>query len=629
MAAITRNEDVRLGLTAPITRRDMVNGVLAGSGAMLLAPHAQGAGRAGPGGADTFTGYGGVGDYAVSNGNTLGVVQAAHGIRDHRYPDTEPPQAETETFDLVIVGGGPTGLMTAYEYARLTGGKARCLVLENHPVFGGASKQNDFIVEGVRLTGPQAANGFGVPAPGSGGLMDRLWGELGLPRRYEFEAWDSRFTPIRFAQDNYSNMDGLAEGKVDVAYYFDRSDGASRPTWRRNIWANDLAETPFSPKLRRDLIAWRAASGAGDPPAQALDAMSYRHYLEVVKGFDPGVTRVARPHIGLLTGVSPEAVSARAAKVYVRAQQRMDPSFPGGNSAIARYVVKALNPAAIAGEASFADILEQPIDFAALDRPGEATRIRLGATAFAVRHRSDRLVDVDYAQGGRLARVSAKAVVMASGGFVTRRVVADLPADIAAAYGQFVHAPALVVNVALTNWRFLYRLGAAAARWFDDTAMLGFVGNVRQPMLVGGKAPALDPDRPALFTLYMGLYSPGVSDARSQTAENRLRLLATPYTDYERTIRTQMTTMFAATGFEARRDIAGIVLNRWGHARVVQWPGFYFGVDGAPSPREVVAKGFGRIIIAHSELEGAQNYTGAFKHGVRAAQEAVARTAMG
>lgn len=620
MAAIIRTEDEALGLGAGITRRDMVNGVLAGAGASLLAAGAPAA--AAEAGADAFTGYGGVGDYAASNGNTLPVVRAAHGIRDHAYDEAGLPEAEH--FDLVIVGGGPTGLLAAYEYAKLTGGAKRCLVLENHPVFGGACKQNDFLVEGVRLTGPQAANDFAVPRPGT--PVDVMWTELGLPRQYELAPWDSHFTPIRFSPDNYSNMDGLAEGKVDVAYFFDRSDGAPGPVWRRNIWASGLSQTPFSPELRRDLLAWRHADTSGEPPPELLDKMSYRHYLEVLKGYHPGVTRVARPHIGLLTGVAPEACSARAARAYVRADQELTLSFPGGNSGIARHVVKKLVPDAIRGETSFADILEQPIDFSALDRPGQATRIRLASTAFRVKHRSDTQVDVAYVKGGERRRVSADAVVMASGGWVTRRVVADLPADIAEAYAQFIHAPALVVNVALTNWRFLYRLGAASARWFDDEHDFGFVGNVRQPMLVGGKAPALDPDRPALFTLYTGLYTPDDPDARRQTIANRQRLLGTTYADYERTIRAQMSRMFGSSGFDPKRDIAGIVLNRWGHARVVQPPGFYFGTDGQPSPREVVAKGFGRIVIAHSELEGAQNYTAAYKHGSRAAREVVTRT---
>jgi spermidine dehydrogenase len=106
-----------------------------------------------------------------------------------------------------------------------------------------------------------------------------------------------------------------------------------------------------------------------------------------------------------------------------------------------------------------------------------------------------------------------------------------------------------------------------------------------------------------------------------------MRLLSTTYADYERTIRRQMTEMFGDVGFDAKRDIAGIVLNRWGHARVIQPPGFYYGINGKPSPREIVAKGYGRIAIGHSELNGAQNYTGAFQHAKRCADQAWALNA--
>lgn len=51
--------------------------------------------------------------------------------------------------------------------------------------------------------------------------------------------------------------------------------------------------------------------------------------------------------------------------------------------------------------------------------------------------------------------------------------------------------------------------------------------------------------------------------------------------DYERAIRPQLTNQFASAGFNAERDIAGIILNRWGHARLVQPPGWYYGVGSS------------------------------------------------
>jgi spermidine dehydrogenase len=158
-------------------------------------------------------------------------------------------------------------------------------------------------------------------------------------------------------------------------------------------------------------------------------------------------------------------------------------------------------------------------------------------------------------------------------------------------------------------------------RWMDDGTMFGYCANIRRDMVIGEYNPPLDPDKPTLLTFYMGLYTPGHS-AHEQGVIGRMRLLSTSYLDYERTIRRQMAEMFGSLGFDAKRDIAGIILNRWGHARVIQPPGFYYGINGKPSPREVVAKGYGRIVIGHSELNGAQNYTGAFQHAKRCADEA-------
>ena len=158
-------------MDAPITRRDFVNATLVGTGASLLAAAApavamaQGGQRGvrpnygPPGGSatrDLFTGYGGVGDYASSNGNTKAVLDAAHQIRDGAYDNGLPRATDTgETFDLVIVGGGLSGLSAAYHFARATDGQKRALILENHPIFGGEAKQNEFVVQGVRMIAPQ------------------------------------------------------------------------------------------------------------------------------------------------------------------------------------------------------------------------------------------------------------------------------------------------------------------------------------------------------------------------------------------------------------------------------------------------------------------------------------------
>ena len=61
--------------------------------------------------------------------------------------------------------------------------------------------------------------------------------------------------------------------------------------------------------------------------------------------------------------------------------------------------------------------------------------------------------------------------------------------------------------------------------------------------------------------------------------------------------------MFGKQGFDGRRDIAGIILNRWGHAYLAPQPGFFFGKDGKPAPAELMRRQpFARIAFANSDL---------------------------
>ena len=60
---------------------------------------------------------------------------------------TAPPRSTTrgEEFDLVVVGGGISGLAAAYFY-RQARPNARILILDNHDDFGGHAKRNEFHV---------------------------------------------------------------------------------------------------------------------------------------------------------------------------------------------------------------------------------------------------------------------------------------------------------------------------------------------------------------------------------------------------------------------------------------------------------------------------------------------------
>ncbi len=581
---------------ADIVRRDFLNFTLLGAGAALLKMPAPAFA------ADRYTGYGGVGDYARSNGDPLPVIEAGHKLRDAAYGSQAVDTGEP--FDAIIVGGGLSGLGAAYYIAKATGGAKRCLILENHPIFGGHCKQNEFLVDGHRLMGPQASNDFGVPRPGSG-QMDELFSELRIPRDFTWAEWDSSLEPLRIPRDNYSHMDGINDTQVDVGYYFSGK-------WTRNIFSTDLSGTPFSDSVKRDLRRWRETTGGSEETRKHLDSITYKDYIERELGLSPEVTKFVEPVIGLICGATPDAVCARAGHDLVRpASLRPGISFPGGNTTFARHLVKALIPESIPGDLNFAPLLANSINFKALDEKNRPTRIRLNATVVRVEHDANG-VAVTYAHEGKLYRTRARAAVAASAGWANRRILADPPESIRRVYGEFVYAPALSANVALRNWRFLYKLRAPAVRYFDGD--FGWSCNIRQSMIAGSFAPPLHPDKPVVLTFYTGVYERGKS-AAEQGETGRKKLLSTSYAEYERAIRKQMTTLFADAGFR-QSDIAGIVLNRFGHARVIQPPGFFYG-----SARRTVEKGYGKIAIAHSELNGHQNATGALAQGKRAAEQ--------
>lgn len=113
---------------------------------------------------------------------------------------------------------------------------------------------------------------------------------------------------------------------------------------------------------------------------------------------------------------------------------------------------------------------------------------------------------------------------------------------------------------------------------------------------------------------------------RVQGQMGRAELLSTPFVDYERQVREQMMEMFSASGFDAKRDIPGIVMNRFGHAFINPQPGFFFGQDGKPAAREPLRNGpFGRIAVSHSDLAGAMDHRNAFMESHRAVNQLLDR----
>jgi spermidine dehydrogenase len=643
---------LELGMGGEMTRRDFVGTTLKAAGAGALASTLPGIGAEAhaQGLTEAWSGPGGVGDYAQANGNTFGVVNAAHRVRDGAHDVRIPAFEETnEVYDLVVVGGGVAGMAAAYTLHRQHGGSKRCLVLENHPMFGGESRGNQIDVDGVRVTGPQGANQSMTVPSGEVGKFQR---EIGMPEEFALlEATGTRH-PLKVSNDHYDPMFGRQK-LVSTGYYM----GAQHGWFKDPSWDDGFASLPWPAEKKRKLAEWFTYSGnhgpegepgrtndprdigPGDDPtentplARWLDTMSYYQYVRDVMKLDADVVaRHMNHYVGITVGGSVDTISAYAARLVSMpgvsaATWRTNPQntsycLPMGNAIYPRLMVRAMLPKAYP-DASLANMFFGTTQLEELDRPQNATRIRLSSTAVRVEHEGtperSESVSVVYERGGKLYRVRAKGVVMACGSWITRRIVKGMPEDLQAAFYSFHHSPALVANVAVRHWRFFDELGISAARWFEG---FGFTTCVRRPLRIEGRGEELSPDKPTMLTFYTSFMESG-SPVQVQTIQARQKLFDTPFADFELQIRRQMQEMFGAQGFEARRDIAGIVLNRWGHALCIPEPGFYMDKPGKPAARNVVRKGFGRITFGYAELMGHQSWAGAYSEARRAALQLV------
>jgi spermidine dehydrogenase len=133
-----------LGMNRKIPRRDFLNGAAIGiTGAFgALNGFARETSRQRSDGADSDR-------YPPLRSGLRGQYPAAveefDSIRNGKYIQFPlNAAAPSEEYDLVIVGGGISGLSAAYFYRTALGAAQRILVLDNHDDFGGHAKRNEF-----------------------------------------------------------------------------------------------------------------------------------------------------------------------------------------------------------------------------------------------------------------------------------------------------------------------------------------------------------------------------------------------------------------------------------------------------------------------------------------------------
>jgi spermidine dehydrogenase len=642
------SDDKHLGSDRAITRRDFVNGVALGVGgalasrglpdglvAMLRAEEASQS-AAGAYYPPTRTGM---------RGSHDGSWEVSHSLRDGRFGQSLGTPTDTrETYDLVVVGGGISGLAAAHFFRARAGRDARVLVLDNHDDFGGHAKRNEFHIAGRTLLMNGGTAGIDSPTPYSA-TADGLLKSLGV----DAAALAAKFSPRGAGP-------GLLGSGLRSAYFFDKetfgadklvvgSLGGGRGGRGASVADGDafLAKTPLSTQAQRDWVRvqldekidYLPGVSPADKKSQ-LAKMSYRDYLLTVAKVHPDVAKIYQRRTEGEWGVGIDAEPALDCWGMgypgfaglelgpIEADRRMSYTaagyagggsyrfhYPDGNASIARLLVRSLVPQAMPGH-SGEDIVTAVADYSQLDRAESAVKIRLNSTVVRVRHAGDaataKEVDVTYARKKQTFTVRARGVVMACWNMMIPFLCPDLPAKQSEAMRYLVKVPLVYTSIGLRNWKAFERLGvsniASPGMWHAGIGL-----NIGGPAMGDYKAASGAPDEPILVHLTRTPNQPGLASAREQHKAGRMELLQTPFATFERNIRDQFARILGGGGFDPARDIDAIIVNRWPHGYGYEYNPLY-DPEWAPgqAPHEIGRARFGRIAIANSDA-GATAYS--------------------
>jgi spermidine dehydrogenase len=644
-----RSRDRDLGMHRDITRRDFLNGMALGAGGLLASPWLRGllAAQASPASAQDRPGY-----YPPTltgmRGSHPGAFEVALALRDGAFWEKAGKPAETgEEFDLIVVGGGISGLAAAYFYRKQAGPSARILILDNHDDFGGHAKRNEFHLNGgMRLT-----NGGTVaiesPFPYSKEARG-LISELGI----DPPAFQNKYS------DNHV-YDGLGFG-----YFFDRETfGAERLVTNApggfygrqsasGKWAEFLARTPLSARAQQDIARIQEAKvdymeGVAQAEKKArLARMSYKNFLLNVVKAHPDVIPFYQTRTHGLYGIGIDAVPALdcwaihfpgfqgmgldrvpskgltfTALGEVTPQEEYHFHFPDGNASIARVLVRSLVPGCAPGNTA-EDMVTAKMDYARLDHADSPVRIRLNSTAVLARHVGDstsaKQVEVVYGRDQTAYSVRGKGTVLACWNMVIPYVCPELPAEQKEALHYGVKVPLVYTVVGLRNWTSFHKLGV---RGVSCPGMYHSSVNLDQAVNIGDYQSARTPDEPILVHMLRTPCQPGLS-AREQQRAGHYELLATPFETFERNIRDQLARVLNTGSFDPGRDIEAIMVNRWPHGYAYEYnPLWDPDWQEGKRPCDIARRPFGRITIANSDAAAAAYTDQAIDQGYRAVRE--------
>jgi spermidine dehydrogenase len=542
-----------------------------------------------------------------------------HRIRDGERFDIDGLEVD-DTADLVVAGAGISGLAAAWFY-RQRRPNDTILLLDNHDDFGGHAKRNEVRVGDRLLIGYGGSEAMQSPNALYSDVAKGLVRALGV----DFERFETAFD-----RELYPSL-GLSRGVFfsREAFGVDRlvpgdpmrmvADDIPADRMNERPAAEFIADFPVSDAAKAALI--ELFTSTRDPleghtqeeKRSVLLATSYRDYITKYWGLNDEAadTFQGRSHDFFAMGIDRISALDAMATGYpgfagldlpvdpVAAAEMDEPyiyHFPDGNASLARLMVRSLIPNVAPGD-SMEDIVTAAFDYAKLDELGSPTRLRLETTVVHVRNAEDG-VDLGYVRDGELHRMRAKRCILAGYNMMIPMLMPELPTVQRQALSENVKAPLAYVKVAVRDWHPWVRLGV-----HEITNPMGFFSRLKldYPVSLGTYRCPRTPDEPMLLHLVHVAAQPDGGTVRERFRAGREAMLAMTLEDFEARIHDELTRMLGPGGFDAERDIAGIVVNRWGHGYSYSGDPLLDERSAVPPTWEVARARAGRVAIANSD----------------------------